>query len=265
MLPACDCTPRHSTFEAEDLTAVLHSCTRVGGCYVTHRRDHGPLNRSLSVGSAVENSGSDYGLVNFWCAVIWSAARVQSSWEPCSVSQLPNVTVTATKWHVFSALSSTNVSVQDSPMSRQFPSLELPREASSHPGNRETHRLLWYPKVHYHVHKSPPLDRILRQMNAIVRISHLCHACFISCPSCFSYFAHSNSRPFDEDHKYEAPHYTALLIRMLRTLSWAQIFFSCLVSYLNFFVSVFIPEQRFSIKNLSCLVVDLTTFSQLSW
>jgi hypothetical protein len=60
---------------------------------------------------------------------------------------------------------------------------ESPRKADSRAGNRKICRLLWDPRVHYHVDKSSPLDRILRQMNAIVRSSHVCHACFISCLS----------------------------------------------------------------------------------
>jgi hypothetical protein len=148
-------------------------------------------------------------------------ARVQSSWEPCSVWQLPNVTITAAKWHVFSALWSTNDSAQDSPISRLLRSMkyvliimirvgfglpnsmeESPPEADSRADNRKTCRLLWEPRLRYHVHKSSPLDRILRQINA----SHFaaCHACFISCPSCFCYFAHYNKRAFDKDYRSEA-------------------------------------------------------------
>jgi len=40
-------------------------------------------------------------------------------------------------------------------------------EANSHSDNRRDAHLLWDPKVHYHVHNSPPLVLIPTQMNPI--------------------------------------------------------------------------------------------------
>jgi len=42
-----------------------------------------------------------------------------------------------------------------------------PWEADSHSPNQDILRLLWNPKLHYRVHKSPPLVRIQSQMHPI--------------------------------------------------------------------------------------------------
>jgi hypothetical protein len=40
-------------------------------------------------------------------------------------------------------------------------------EANSHSTGQEIRRLLLNLEVHYHVHKSPPLDPILNQLNSV--------------------------------------------------------------------------------------------------
>jgi len=46
-----------------------------------------------------------------------------------------------------------------------------PWEADSHSASQENHHILRKPKLHYRVHKSPPLVRILDQINAVHAIS----------------------------------------------------------------------------------------------
>jgi hypothetical protein len=52
-------------------------------------------------------------------------------------------------------------------------------EANSHSASQEILRLLWNTMVHYRVHQSPPLVRIMSQMNPI----HNLRTYFIKIPS----------------------------------------------------------------------------------
>jgi len=80
-------------------------------------------------------------------------------------------------------------------------------EANSHSTSQEVPHLLWNPKVHYHVHNSPPLVPIVSQMNPVNILPYLpeVHRNII-CPSTARSSEWSLSFRFSDQNVVYTPH-----------------------------------------------------------
>jgi len=103
-------------------------------------------------------------------------------------------------------------------------------EVNTHSASQEIPRLLWNPKVHYCVHKSPPLDTVLSQMHSV----HTLSPYFPEIHSNFIFSSTPRSLKLSLPFRFADHNFTYILISPMRAICSAHLILLDLITLLIF-------------------------------